>query len=137
MGLEEGFRGAVLRELSFLTDDYGFRVTRESERCVRFESQAAVVVATFDPRGEIELRVAQLGQERGIGTLTLAGSVGRASPPRVVQLLAERLRGCQDALSGNEGYFKSLREEQQRDSEELTAYYAGRGPPPARGRLPD
>jgi hypothetical protein len=136
MDSDEGFPAAVQREFAFLITEHGFRLTSDEDRRVRFESSTVGVTATFDPRGEIEVRVAQLGRERGFGTLSLDAMVGRASMSRVVELLAERLCQHDDALRGETAYFEKLADQQRVESEAWTAYYAGQGPPPSTGRLP-
>jgi len=132
----DSFQAAARRELAYLVDDCGFHIVTDEAQRVRFESARVSVTATFDPRGEIELDVAELGREREFGKLALTGMVGRASVARVVQLLAGRLRANTLALRGDSAYFQRLREEQLAESERWTAYYAGRGPRPSTGHLP-
>lgn len=130
------FTANALDAFRFLVDEHGFRVADQRDWQVRWESASAAVIATFDPRGEIEVRVARLDDETGFGTLTVEGMIGRASADRVLHLLAERLRQNEPALRGDASFFQELAERQQREAKALTAYYAGPRPRPETGCLP-
>jgi hypothetical protein len=129
------FADTTVAELAFLFD-YGFVISERSRDSVRFESPNVAVSALLSPFGEVEIRVARLGHENGYGTLTLAGMVGRASAPRVIQLLAEELRSEDEALRAKDDYFRDLAERQRRRNEELNDYYSARRSWPRKGKLP-
>jgi hypothetical protein len=95
---------------------------------VRYASRSVTVAAVFDRRGEVELRTALLDNPEPHGTLTLHGMVGQAAAPRVVELLAARLRGEEAALRGESDFYDHLAAVQREAAQALTAYYSGRGP---------
>jgi hypothetical protein len=130
------FQAAVLHELAFLVEDYGFRLVDEGAPAIRYSSASVQVDAVADPRGEIELRTSRLDDPDPHATLTLQGMVGRASTAGVVELLAARLRDEDAALRGDADFFARLAVTQREASEAYTAYAAGRGPRPATGKLP-
>jgi hypothetical protein len=132
-GIEQ-FRDAALKQLGFL-EDHGFSVAKQERDLVRFESSKVSVTATVSSRAEVELRVVQVGNESGLGVLTLAGMVGRADATRVVELLTNELRSHDEALRGDERYFQALTEEQRQQSRALTEWASGHGPRPSTGKL--
>ena len=129
---------AAERDLAFLVRDLGFEVVSIEDERVRFESGAVAVTLTAyrSEGGQVDIRVARLGYETAVETLSLSGMVGTASLSRVVDLLAERLKEAEDALRGDQAYFERLAGEQRRLADEWTAYYAGRGSRPQTGKLP-
>jgi hypothetical protein len=129
------FRAAALQHLGFLKN-LGFSVSDESRDLIRFESSKVSVTATVSSRGEVELRVAELGNESGLGVLTLAGMVGRADAPRVVELLTNELQSHDAALGGDARYFQTLTAEQKKQSQALTEWASGHGPRPSAGKPP-
>jgi len=130
------FQAAVLRELAFLVNKYGFRLVEEGDQVVRYASPAGVVVAVLDPRGEVELRTSRLNDPDPHATLTLHGMVGTASAARLIGLLAAKLRDEDAALRGDPDFFESLTGVQREDAQAWTAYYSGQGRRPETGRLP-
>lgn len=131
-----GFSDVVVREFGFLGGEYGFAVVRQGGDVVEFESLLVRVVATFDPRGEVEVVVTRRDSDSGFGRVTFGGQVGTASVERLVQMAAEQLRREESALEGDAEFFDLLAEAQSRNAEAWTAYHAGRGPRPKTGKLP-
>ncbi|MGH3024773.1 MAG: hypothetical protein ACRDNI_14040 [Gaiellaceae bacterium] len=130
------FAETVRRELAFLIDHHGFRIVSESEYLVRLDSETLGAEAMFDPRGEVGLEVFRLGHEGPRERWSYTGMVGRASVPRLLQIAAEHLQAEEAVLRGDPAFFDALTRENQRLSEEWTAYYARKGPRPQTGKLP-
>jgi hypothetical protein len=134
--VDSEFPVAARRELAFLVDDYAFELVEATANVVRFASERVVVAATFYPNEwQVDLTAALSGDEDRYARLVLSGMVGRASPARVIELLAEKLRGNTPALTGDGSYYRQLGEEQRQKAEAWTAFYAGKGHKPT-GKLP-
>jgi hypothetical protein len=130
------FSDAVQRELAFLVDERGFRLIEVSDQIVRFASPEVVVTASYYPsEAQVDVTVTQVDQLDRYEELILSGMVGRASPARLLQLAAEKLRTNDPALTGDQSYFTRLGDERRREAEAWTAYHEGTGPQP-RGKLP-
>ena len=95
-----------------------------------------VVEAWLDPRGEVLVKLSQLGDEDPYATWTCSGMVGRASVPRLLELAAEQLRGEDALLNADAASFERLAARQRQLAQQWTAYYAGTGPRPETGKLP-
>jgi hypothetical protein len=61
--------------------------------------------------------------------------VGTASVARLLEIAVEQMSADPAILRGDQAFYEQLGAEKRRQSEEWTAYYAGKGPRP-RGRLP-
>lgn len=125
------------RELSFLIEQYDFRLVKEDEHHLRFESAELAAEIWFDPRGEISLSVRRLSgeSERAYGKVEYVGHVGLLNREKVVRQLAKRLEGNTRALHADAAYFDLLAREQRQASIEYTAWAAGETdeqPPPGR-----
>jgi hypothetical protein len=132
------FPAAACRELAFVVEEFGFRIAESGREVVRFESPSVVVIASFydGEGGQLDVTAQRANETDRHASLILGGMVGRASVARVLQIAAEKLRANEPALQGDESYYRRLGEERRRESEAWMAYYAGKGPRPATGRLP-
>ncbi len=130
------FSDAVERELAFLVDERGFQLVEVNDEVVRFASPEAVVTASYYPSEcQVDVTVVPADGRDRYEELILSGMVGQASPARLLQLAAEKLRPNVAALSGDQSYFARLGDKRRREAEAWTAYYEGEGPRP-RGKLP-
>ena len=117
-------------------DEHGFRLVSATEEVVQFQSSELTITASYYPQEmQVDVKAARLNRENSYEELGLSGMVGRASPTRLLELAAEKLRVNKEALAGDESYYHRLGEEARRESEAWTAYYSGKGPQP-RGKLP-
>lgn len=66
---------------------------------------------------------------------TYTGMVGTASVARLLEIAVEQMSADPAILRGDQAFYEQLGAEKRRQSEEWTAYYAGKVPQP-RGRLP-
>lgn len=86
-----------------------------------------------DPRGEVDVAVCRHDQEPWQGW-SYAGMVGTSSVARLLELALERVQAEPAVLRGDTAFYQALGERATADAEAWTAYYAGRGPRPARDR---
>jgi hypothetical protein len=136
MSTSEAFADLVRREFAFLAVDHGFQVTREDQQRVRLESPTLVVVAFWDQRGEVAVRVSRRGHEEWAESWNFDGMVGRATVLRLLQMAGEQMKAEASVLLGDAAYYAALSAEQNRSAKERTAYYSRQGPRPRTGKLP-
>jgi hypothetical protein len=129
------FREVARQQLSFLIDDRDFTVVAEDEYHVRLESESVGVEASYEPLGEVEVRVFRLGQDDPHESWTYTGMVGRASASRLLSIAIEQMTANPAILSGDATFYERRGAENRRLSEAWTAYYSGKGPQPT-GKLP-
>ena len=130
------FSDAATREFAFLVDEHGFRLVEVTGEVVRYESPLVIVTASYYPSEcQVDVTAAPVARPGQYDKLVLSGMVGRASPARLLELAAEKLRANPPALSGDRAYYERLGDEHRREAEARTAFYAGKGPQP-RGKLP-
>jgi hypothetical protein len=130
------FSDAARRELAFLVDERGFRLVEVTDEVVRFESPNVIVTASYYPNeSQVDVSATPADRPDRHEELILSGMVGQASPARLLQLAAEKLRTNDAALSGDQSYYTRLGDERRREAEAWTTYYEGKGPQPRR-KLP-
>src|SRR4051794_2812295 len=117
-----GFPETAKQELSFLIDERGFAVVTEDQYHVRLESESVGVVASHDPRGEVEVRVFRLGHDDPYEVWTYNGMVGRAPVSRLLSIAGEQMTANPAILSGDATTYERLGAESRRLSEAWTAY---------------
>lgn len=118
-----------------LLDAHGLRRSSDDGSLATFENDVVRLQVAFDPRGEVDLRVARRSCPTA-GVWTFTGIVGRASVTRLLELAAEELVAEPKVLSGDPAYFDALASAQADESAQWTAYYSRRGPRPKTGQLP-
>jgi hypothetical protein len=136
-GSPDSLADATRQELGLLLDEHAFVPTETSAEVVRFQSAVATVTVTgyAAEHGQVEVIVEPLAAHGQHERLVISRMVGRASLIRVLQLAAEDLRASEQALRGEQSFFRQLGEVQEREAEAWTAFYAGEGPQPT-GKLP-
>jgi hypothetical protein len=137
VGSPESLADAASQELRSLIEAHGFSLSECSGEIVRYTSASAVLTVTAHAadRGQVDVIVEPAATHGVHERLIISRMVGRASLVRVLQLAADDLRTNERALQGDPSFFRQLGEEQRRDAEAWTAYYAGKGPQPT-GKLP-
>lgn len=136
MSLEDAFSDVVRRELAFLFDEHGFRMTEANSHVVLLMSPALGVQAVWDPRGEVY--VAVFRREAGVPAegWSWTGMVGKASVPRLLEMAGERMRAESWVLAADAAKYEELAIRKRRESREWTDYYSRKGPRPRSGHLP-
>lgn len=135
--MEPRFADDVLREFAFLVEEHGFRLLNATEQEVRFESPSVTVTASYWPNEyQVDVIAALVDGRDMYDRLVLSGMVGRASPARLLEIAAEKLRGNTAVLTGDRAYYEQLGDKERRESQAWTDFWAKEGPDPRPRKLP-
>lgn len=113
----------------------GFTITDEERGRVVLESAAVQVVATHDPRGEVDVTVASLSGEWP-NCWSYSRMVGTASVGRLLEIALEEMRAEPAVLNGDSQYFERLGADNGALAHVWAEYHAGRGPRPGGMHFP-
>lgn len=135
MWVSTPFADLVRERFALLLEEHAFTIVEESAHEVVLESPGLRMRAALDPRGEVDVYVAQKGAHDWEGW-RYSGMVGLASVDRLLELAREHLLEDPRILAGDETFFERLADKRRAESQALTAFAEGKGPRPGDRKLP-